>query len=206
MSQTLYIHPENPQYRLINIVTECLNNDGVIVIPTDSGYALAATIESKKAQDRIKQIRELEKNHFFSLMCGGLSDISTYAKVDNSQYRLLKNHVPGPFTFILESSRELPKRLFSNKRKTIGIRVPDNKIISDLVENHSQPILTTTLILPNQDTAEMFIDEIEDKIGNQVDLIIDGAITNFEPTTVVDLSESSPILIRQGQGVVDFIS
>ncbi len=197
----LYIHPDNPQKRLIVQASVVLKEQGVIVVPTDSGYALVTAIDNKKGQNKIVSIRQLEKDHYFSLLCGNLSDISHYAKVDNAQYRLLKAASPGPFTFILQSSQELPKRLFSGKRKTIGIRVPDNNIIRDLLLEYGKPLLSTTLIFPDEEISLMYTDDIYDRIGSRVDLVIDGGGCSYEPTTVLDLSETMPPkLIRLGQG------
>lgn len=201
MANILYIHPNNPQQRLIIQAVETLTNQGVIALPTDSGYALATTIDNKKGQDRMAQIRHLEKGHFFSLLCADLSDIAHYARVDNSQYRLLKAATPGAFTFILKASQELPKRVFGDKRKTIGIRVPEHKIIQALLGELGQPLLTTTLILPDEEISQMYIEDIYDHIHHQVDLVIDGGGASFEPTTILDLSEGMPpTLVRQGQG------
>lgn len=196
----IYIHPDNPQPRLIQQAVQVLNNHGVVVLPTDSGYALATKIDNKAGQDRMTKIRQLEKGHFFSLLCADLSGIAQFARVDNAQYRLLKAALPGAFTFILKASQELPKRVFGDKRKTIGIRVPNHQIIHDLLAELGEPLLTTTLILPNDDISEMYIEDIYDRVAQQVDLIIDGGGTSFEPTTVLDMSEEMPpILIREGQ-------
>lgn len=201
MAKILYIHPETPQPRLLQQIINEIENDGVVVIPTDSGYALATALGNKKGQDRIGEIRQLEKGHFFSLLCHNLSEISKYAKVDNQQYRLLKAITPGAFTCILKASQEIPKRIFSCKRKTIGIRVPDNKIVQELLEKYDNPILITTLILPNEEISEMYPEEIYEKISTRVDLIVDGGVINFEPTTVIDMSEQMPPeIIRQGAG------
>lgn len=201
MANIIYIHPDNPQARLIRQVADKLNQGGVIVLPTDSGYALTCLLDNKTGQDRIASIRKLEKKHFFSLLCGSLSHIAEYALVDNRQYKLLKSATPGGFTFILQAGLSLPKRLFANVRKTIGIRVPDHNIVQALLTELNQPLLSTTLILPDEDIAELFSDEINDKIGHQVDLIIDGGVCSFEPTTVLDLSEGMPPqLVRAGQG------
>lgn len=196
----IYIHPDNPQPRLIQQAVQVLNNHGVVVLPTDSGYALATKIDNKAGQDRMTKIRQLEKGHFFSLLCADLSGIAQFARVDNAQYRLLKAALPGAFTFILKASQGLPKRVFGDKRKTIGIRVPNHQIIHDLLAELGEPLLTTTLILPNDDISEMYIEDIYDRVAQQVDLIIDGGGTSFEPTTVLDMSEEMPpILIREGQ-------
>ncbi|MPV85491.1 L-threonylcarbamoyladenylate synthase [Ostreibacterium oceani] len=204
MSRVIYIHPETPQQRLINQAVDVLNDQGVIVLPTDSGYALATTVDNKKGQDRMAAIRQLEKNHYFSLLCADLSMISQYAKLDNAQYRLLKTATPGPYTFILQASVELPKRLFGNRRKTIGIRVPNHPIVQTLLTAFDGPLLSTTLILPDAEISELFAEDIYEKIAHQVDLIIDGGGTNFAPTTVLDMSDGMPpVLIRQGQGEVN---
>lgn len=201
MANILYIHPDNPQPRLIRQAADALQNQGVIVMPTDSGYALATAIDNKKGQDRMAAIRQLEKGHFFSLLCADLSGIAQFARVDNAQYRLLKAATPGAFTFILKASQELPKRIFGDKRKTIGIRVPDHRIVQALISELGTPLLTTTLILPGEDISEMYIEDIHDHINRHVDLVIDGGGTSFEPTTILDLSETMPPeLVRQGQG------
>lgn len=200
MSHILYIHPDNPQQRLIEQAVQVLNNQGVIALPTDSGYALATKIDNKKGQDRMAQIRQLEKGHFFSLLCADLSDIAKYARVNNAQYRLLKAATPNAFTFILKASQELPKRVSGGKRKTIGIRVPAVNIVRQLLQTLGEPLLTTTLILPNEEISQMYIEDIYDQIKHQVDIVIDGGGSSFEPTTILDLSEHlPPILIRQGQ-------
>lgn len=201
MAHILYIHPDNPQPRLLQQAVDILNEQGVIVLPTDSGYALATKIDNKKGQDRMARIRQLEKGHFFSLLCADLSEIAHFARVDNAQYRLLKAATPGAFTFILKAGQELPKRIFGDKRKTIGIRVPDVRIIRDLLRMLGEPLLTTTLILPDEEISQMYIEDIYDHISHQVDVVIDGGGASFEPTTILDLSEHlPPLLIRQGQG------
>lgn len=199
VAQLLYIHPDNPQARLIKQAVDALNHQGVIVLPTDSGYALATKIDNKKGQDRMAQIRQLEKGHFFSLICADLSEIAQFARVDNAQYRLLKSATPDAFTFILEASQELPKRIFGSKRKTIGIRVPNSAIAQAVLQELGEPLLTTTLIFPDDEIAEMYIDDIYDCVKSQVDCVIDGGGTSFEPTTILDLSEGTPVLVRQGQ-------
>ncbi|PIE45242.1 MAG: threonylcarbamoyl-AMP synthase [Gammaproteobacteria bacterium] len=200
MANILYIHPDNPQPRLIKQAVAVLDDQGVVVLPTDSGYALATKIDNKKGQDRMAAIRHLEKGHFFSLLCADLSDIAHFARVSNEQYRLLKAATPGAFTFILKANQKLPKRVFGDKRKTIGIRVPAHQIIHDLLIELKEPLLTTTLILPNEEISQMYIEDIYDVINPHVDLVIDGGGTSFEPTTILDLStQMPPVLIRQGQ-------
>ena len=201
MSNILYIHPDNPQPRLLSRAIEVIINQGVIVIPTDSGYALSTKIDNKKGQNRMADIRQLEKGHFFSLICADLSEIAHFSRVDNSQYRLLKAATPGAFTFILKASQELPKRIFGDKRKTIGIRVPNIKVVKSLLAELGEPLLTTTLILPEEEISQMYVEDIYDRITHQVDLVVDAGGVSFEPTTVVDLSEGMPPkIIRQGQG------
>lgn len=199
MTQILYIHPDNPQKRLIRLAADALNNQGVIALPTDSGYALATKIDNKKGQDRMAQIRQLEKGHYFSLLCADLSDIAQYARVDNAQYRLLKSATPDAFTFILAASQELPKRIFGSKRKTIGIRVPNHAIVHALLAELGEPLLTTTLLFPDDEIAQLDIEDISTRLKSQVECIIDGGGSCFEPTTVLDLSQGAPILLRAGQ-------
>lgn len=199
MTQIFYIHPDNPQQRLINQVVDALNNQGVIVLPTDSGYALATKIDNKKGQDRMARIRQLEKKHFFSLLCADLSEIAQFARVDNAQYRLLKSATPDAFTFILQASQELPKRVFGDKRKTIGIRVPNHAIVQALLRELGEPLLTTTLIFPNEEISQMYIEDIVEHVDGRVECVIDGGGCSFEPTTIIDLSDRAPVLVRAGQ-------
>ena len=201
MSQFFYIHPENPQARLINQAVEILRNGGVIVYPTDSGYALGCMIGDKHAMDRIVAIRKLPEGHNFTLVCSDLSELSNYAQVSNSAYRLIKNNTPGRYTFILTATKELPRRLMTSKRKTIGIRVPDNQIALDLLNALGEPILSCSLMLPGEDhITQADPEEIRDRLEHQVELIIHGGYLGQEPTTVVDLTEDTPIILRQGSG------
>ncbi|MBS9778035.1 MAG: threonylcarbamoyl-AMP synthase [Gammaproteobacteria bacterium] len=201
MANILYIHPDNPQQRLILQAVNALNNNGVVVLPTDSGYALATRIDNKQGQDKMSDIRKLEKGHFFSLLCADLSDIAHFACVDNAQYRLLKAATPGPFTFVLKANQKLPKRVFGDKRKTIGIRVPDTSIVKSILQELGEPLLTTTLILPDEEISQMYVEDIYDCISHKVDCVVDSGGVSFEPTTVLDLSEGMPAeIIRQGQG------
>lgn len=201
MSQFFYIHPENPQARLINQAVEILRNGGVIVYPTDSGYALGCMIGDKHAMDRIVAIRKLPEGHNFTLVCSDLSELSNYAQVSNSAYRLIKNNTPGRYTFILTATKELPRRLMTSKRKTIGIRVPDNQIALDLLNALGEPILSCSLMLPGEDhITQADPEEIRDRLEHQVELIIHGGYLGQEPTTVVDLTEDTPIVLRQGSG------
>jgi len=203
MSQFFTIHPENPQLRLIKQTIQIIRQGGVIVYPTDSSYALGCHIGDKNAMERIRRIRQTDKNHNFTLVCRDLSEIATYAKVDNSAFRLMKSLTPGPYTFVLKATNEVPRRLQHPKRKTIGLRVPDNAIVSLILEHLGEPIMSSTLILPNKDMPETDPDDINDYLGKLVDLIVDGGHCGFEPTTIIDLMEETPVLIRQGKGPFD---
>jgi tRNA threonylcarbamoyl adenosine modification protein (Sua5/YciO/YrdC/YwlC family) len=205
MTQLLQIHPENPQKRLISQAAEFLRKGAVVVYPTESGYALGCHLGDKKALDRIRQIRRLDDKHNFTLMCKDLSEIASYARVDNDMYRLLKSHTPGPYTFILKATRDVPRRLMHPKRKTIGIRVSENQICHDLLAEFDEPLISTTLIMPGEDMPMTDPYDIKDTIGAQVDLVIDGGFCGFEPTSVINLSEDEIEVIRQGAGdVSDF--
>ena len=200
MSCFLQIHPTNPQPRLIGQVVEQLRGGAVLVYPTDSSYALGCQLRDKAAAERIRHIRQTDRHHNFTLVCRDLSEIATYAKVDNQRYRLLKAATPGPFTFILQATHEVPRRLQHPRRKTIGIRVPDNAIVRALLAELGEPIMSCTLTLPGDEWPLHDPEEIEDRLRNQVDLIIDGGPGQREPTTVIDLTDAAPHLIRQGLG------
>ncbi|AGQ39414.1 TPA: threonylcarbamoyl-AMP synthase [Mannheimia haemolytica] len=199
MTQFFYIHPDNPQQRLINQAVEIIRNGGVIVYPTDSGYALGCAMGDKHAMDRIVAIRKLPENHNFTLVCSDLSELSIYALVNNQAYRLIKNNTPNPYTFILPATKELPRRLMT-KRKTVGIRVPDNAIALALISALGEPILSCSLMLPETEMTESDPDEIRDHLQNRVDLIIHGGYLGQQPTTVVDLTDDVPVIIREGSG------
>lgn len=207
--QHLYIHPENPQQRLINQAVSVIKNGGVIAYPTDTAYALGCAVGEKNALARISALRQLEKNHQFTLICRDLSEIATYAKVDNQQYRLLKAHTPAPITFILQATREVPKRLMHPKKKTIGIRVPSNPICQALLATLDAPMLTSTLILPNTDDVLPDDEPMDDpyeialQLEHQLDSLIDAGISARFVSSVVDLSGDEPVLIRQGIANVD---
>jgi len=200
MSQFFQIHSENPQARLIRQAVEVVRGGGVIVYPTDSGYAFGCLIGDKDALERIRAIRRLDDNHHFTLVCRDLSEIATYAKVENSIYRLLKAVTPGPYTFILPATREVPRRLQHPKRKTIGIRVPDNAFAQALLAELGEPMMSTTLILPGNTLPESDPYEIRQLLERQVDLIIDGGYGSQEVTTMVDLEGESPVVLREGLG------
>lgn len=200
MSQYFYVHPENPQARLISQAVAIVRNGGVIVYPTDSGYALGCQLQNKHAMERICQIRRLDDKHNFTLLCRDLSELSLYAKVENTAFRLLKNNTPGPYTFIFRGTKEVPRRLMNAKRKTIGIRVPDNKIALDLLEAMGEPLMSTSLILPGNDTTESDPEEIRDQLEHAVDVILDGGYLGEQPTTVIDFSDQETQITRIGAG------
>jgi tRNA threonylcarbamoyl adenosine modification protein (Sua5/YciO/YrdC/YwlC family) len=200
MSQFFQIHAENPQARLIRQVAEVVRGGGVIVYPTDSGYALGCLIGDKDALERIRAIRRLDDKHHFTLVCRDLSEIATYAKVENSIYRLLKAVTPGPYTFILPATREVPRRLQHPKRKTIGLRIPDNAIAQALLAELGEPMMSTTLTLPGNTLPESDPYEIRQLLERQVDLIIDGGYGSQEVTTMVDLEGEAPVVLREGLG------
>jgi tRNA threonylcarbamoyl adenosine modification protein (Sua5/YciO/YrdC/YwlC family) len=200
MSQFFQIHPENPQKRLITQTVSILHNGGVIVYPTDSSYALGCHLGDKAAMERISYIRQTDKNHNFTLVCRDLSELSTYAKVENSAFRLMKALTPGPYTFILLATHEVPRRLQNPKRKTIGLRVPNHPISQAILEALGEPIMSSTLILPGKGMPETEPEIMRELLEKQVDLIIDGGNCGLEPTTVVDLTEETPKILRQGRG------
>jgi len=203
MSQFFQIHPDNPQQRLIDKAVDIIKGGGVIAYPTDSGYALGYHIGDKSAMDRICNLRQLDDKHNFTLVCRDLSQISLYARVDNTAYRLIKNHTPGPYTFILQATKEVPQRLRNPKRKTIGLRVPDNRTTMALLEALGEPLMSSTLILPGEELPMTDPYDIRDSLEHSLDLIIDGGYCGFEPTTVVDLTGDAPVVTRQGQGSVE---
>lgn len=200
MAQYFVINAENPQARLIKHAVEILREGGVIAYPTDSSYALGCMMGFKDAQDKIRQIRELDDSHLFTLVCRDLSELSTYAQVDNAQFRLLKANTPGAYTFVLRATKEVPRRLQHPKRSAVGIRVPQHAMLQALLEALAEPLLSMTLQLPNEEEPLNDAEDIRERLQNQVDLVIDSAITYAGLTTVIDLTESPPKLIRQGIG------
>lgn len=200
MSQYFYMHPETPQSRLVKQAVTIVREGGVIAYPTDTCYALGCHLGDKGALERIIRIRQLDERHNFTLICRDLSEIATYAKVDNTEYRLLRNHTPGPYTFILKATGEVPRRILHPKRKTIGIRVPDSAICQALLAELGEPMLTTTLQLPGDEYPMNDPEEVRDRLGKLLDLVIDGGHGSLEPTTVVDLSEGEVELVRVGAG------
>jgi tRNA threonylcarbamoyl adenosine modification protein (Sua5/YciO/YrdC/YwlC family) len=202
MSQFFQIHPLNPQGRLLERAAEILRGGGVLVYPTDSCYALGCRIGDKAAVDRIRRIRQTDKDHHFTLVCRDLSEIATYAKVDNSAYRLLRSLTPGPYTFILKATSEVPRRLQSAKRRSIGIRVPDHAIAQGVLDAFGCPIMSSTLMLPGESVPMTDGEEIRERLENDVDAVIDGGTCGMEPTTVLDLSAGDVAILRKGKGPI----
>jgi len=200
MAQFFQIHPVNPQPRLVRRCVEILLAGGIIVYPTDSSYALGCQLGEKDAMERIRRIRALDDKHNFTLVCRDLSEITTYAKIDNQAFRLLKSLTPGPYTFIHEATKQVPRRMLHPKRKAIGIRVPDNEICRALLSELNQPILSTTLILPGYEHPLTDPEEMREVLDKQVDLIIDGGFCGLDATTVVDMIAEPPTVIRVGKG------
>lgn len=205
MAEYLKIHPVDPQPRLVKQVADRLNSGAVIAYPTDSSYALGCALGEKNAIDRIRWIRGFGREHYFTLLCRDLSEIATYAKVDNTSFRLLKTLTPGPYTFVLPATREVPRWLWHPKRKTIGIRVPDHRTAHAIAEQLDAPIMSVTLQLPDNDLPMSDPQQVLERIGNDVDLIVDSGACAIEPTTVLDLTKDVPQVLRQGRGEVDQI-
>ena len=206
MSQFFQIHPVNPQQRLIHQAVEIIRDGGLVVYPTDSSYALGCQVGDKRGLDRIRRIRALDNKHNFSLVCRDLSEISTYARVDNSGYRLLKALTPGPYTFLLRATHEVPRRLQNPKRKTIGIRVPNHPIALALLEELGEPLMSSTLILPGREMPETDAYTIRKRLEQDVELVIDGGSCGLEPTTVIDMVDGVPHVLRAGCGPVDALA
>ena len=200
MAQFFQIHPDNPQQRLIAQAVDIIRKGGLVVYPTDCAYALGCHIGDKDALDRIRAIRKLDKDHNFTLMCRDLSELATYARVDNAVYRQIKHHTPGAYTFILEATAEVPRRLLHPKRKTNGLRVPHNKIALDLQEEFGEPNMTSRFLMPGEEYPLTDPYDIRDSLEHHVDLIIDGGFCGMETTTVIDLTSEAPELVRQGMG------
>lgn len=200
MSQYFAIHPENPQPRLLARAVEIIAGGGVVVYPTDTTYALGCQIGEKSALDRIRQIRRLDKGHHFTLTCRDLSEIATYARVDDVNFRLLKRFTPGPFTFLLPATREVPRRLVHDKKKTIGIRIPDHPVALGLLELLAVPMMTTTMLLPGDDVPMTDPEDMRERLEHAVDLVIDSGNGGLVPTTVVDLTGAVPEVVREGAG------
>jgi tRNA threonylcarbamoyl adenosine modification protein (Sua5/YciO/YrdC/YwlC family) len=202
MSQFFSIHPDNPQPRLIKQAAQIVNSGGIIALPTDSCYALACRLDDKDAAERLRRIRSIDEKHHLTILCRDLSEISLYARVDNRQYRMLKTATPGPYTFILEATKEVPRRVSHPSRKTIGLRIPENQIALALLQELGEPLLSTTLILSEDEHPLNDPEEIRDRIERQLELIIDGGACGLEPTSVIDLTGDAPLLVRSGRGDV----
>ena len=200
MSQFFQIHPDNPQLRLIKQAAQIIHGGGVVALPTDSSYALVCHLDDKAAVEKLRRIRGIDEKHHLTLLCRDLSEIAEYARVDNKQFRLLKATTPGPFTVILEATRAVPRRLSHPSRKTIGLRVPEHAIASALLEELGQPLISTTLILPDDGEVLNDPEVIRERLEKQLDLIIDGGACSLEPTTVIDLTGAEPVLMRHGRG------
>lgn len=200
MGQFFAIHPDNPQSRLLRQAAAIIEDGGILVYPTDSGYALGCQLGNKGALERIRRLRQLDRNHNMTLVCRDLSQLGTYAKVSNPIFRLLKAFTPGSYTFILNATHEVPRLMLHPKRKTLGLRVPENTIALALLEHMEEPLMSTTLILPGATAPLSEPEAIKDLLGNQIDLIIDGGNCGHEPTTVVDLTGDYPEILREGKG------
>lgn len=205
MSQYFQIHPDNPQVRLVKQAVQIIRDGGVVVFPTDSSYAIGCRLGDKSAMERIQRIRRVDNKHNFTLICRDLSEISIYAIVDNINYRLIKSLTPGPYTFILPATREVPRRLQNPKRKTIGIRLPDHIVTQALLQELNEPLMSSTLILPGDDLPMVDPYQIRLSLEHQVDLVIDGGFCGHEPTTVVDLMEDRPQVLREGKGSIEWL-
>ena len=203
MAQFFAVHPENPQARLLKQAVALLEKGEVLAVPTDSSYALVCHLDDKAAADKLRRIRGVDDKHHLTLLCRDLSELANYARVDNQQFRLIKSATPGPYTFILEASKEVPRRLSHPARRTIGLRVPDHKVLQDLLALHHEPLLATTLIAPGESEPLNDAQEIVQRFRNQIAAVIDAGACAPEPTTVIDLSGSEPVLIRQGGGTLE---
>lgn len=200
MSQLFQLHPKDPQRRLLRQAADRLRAGGLIVYPTDSCYALGCHIGDKDAMERLARVRQTDKHHHFTLVCRDLSEIAKYAKVGTWQYRLLRANTPGPYTFLLQATREVPRRLQHAKRATIGIRIPDHRVPQLLLEELGEPLMTSTLLLPGDELPMTDAAEIHARLGNVVDIVLDGGNCGLEPTTVVDLAGDAPVVVREGRG------
>lgn len=205
MAQLFFIHPDNPQQRLIRQAVEIIRDGGVIVYPTDSCYALGCRVGDKAAMERIRAIRGVDAHHHFGLLCRDLAEAATYARIDDRQFRLLKAATPGSYTFILHATREVPRRLLHPRRKTIGVRIPAHRVVHALLAELGEPLLSSTLILPGDDTPLSDAHEIRARLEHRVDLILDGGSCGVVPTTVVDLTAEVPVITRQGKGSANLL-
>ncbi len=198
-SQYIEVHPQNPQPRLVKQAVDVLRSGGIIAVPTDSSYALACRLDDKAAVDRIRWIRQIDEKHLMTLLCRDLRELGSYARVDNAAYRLLKMATPGAYTFILQASREVPRRLSHPSRKTIGLRIPDNPVIQAILEEIGEPLIGTTIILPGEEDPLTEGYDIQDRLEKLVDAVVDGGACGLLPTTVIDLTDGEPKLVRKGK-------
>ena len=200
MAQYFSVHPDNPQARLLKQAVQLLNQGQVLAVPTDSSYALVCHVDDKAAADQLRRIRGIDEKHHLTLLCRDLRELANYARVDNRQFRLIKQATPGPFTFILEATKEVPRRLSHPQRKTLGLRVPDHKVLQDLLELHGAPLIATTLILPDESDPLNDPEEIRERLEHPLGAVIDAGACALAPTTVVDMTSDEPVLLRKGQG------
>jgi tRNA threonylcarbamoyl adenosine modification protein (Sua5/YciO/YrdC/YwlC family) len=205
VAEYLEVHPKNPQPRLIRKAADIVRQGGVIAYPTDSCYALGCHVGDKDALERIRRIRDADKHHNFTLVCRNLSEIGRYALLDNWQFRMVKAHIPGPFTFLLPATRETPKRLQHPKRRTIGVRVPDHPVPELIMAELDEPIMTSTLLLPGDVEPLTDGEQIRERLDHVLDAVVDGGHCGVEPTTVLDLSVSPPVVFRQGKGLIQSV-
>jgi tRNA threonylcarbamoyl adenosine modification protein (Sua5/YciO/YrdC/YwlC family) len=203
MAQRFEVHPVNPQLRLLRQAAQIIDHGGVGAIPTDSCYALVCHLDDKPAADRLRRIRHIDERHHLTLLCRDLSEIASYARVDNAQYRLIRQVTPGPYAFILEATKEVPRRLSHPSRKTIGIRIPDHPAALGLLEVLGQPLISTTLILPGDELPLNDGEHIAERVGNDIDFIVDAGACGVQPTTIVDLTGREAVLVRQGRGPIE---
>ncbi len=200
MAQFFSVHPDNPQGRLLKQAVQLLNQGQVLAVPTDSSYALVCHLDDKAAVDQLRRIRSIDDKHHLTLLCRDLSELANYAKVDNRQFRLIKQATPGPFTFILEATKEVPRRLSHPQRKTLGLRVPDHKVLQELLELHGAPLIATTLILPGENDPLNDPEDIRERLQHMLGAVIDAGACALAPTTVIDMTDDEPLLLRQGHG------
>jgi tRNA threonylcarbamoyl adenosine modification protein (Sua5/YciO/YrdC/YwlC family) len=200
MAQFFTVHPDNPQARLLKQAVQLLKQGSVLAVPTDSSYALVCHLDDKNAADQLRRIRAVDDKHHLTLLCRDLSELANYARVDNRQFRAIKQATPGPFTFILEATKEVPRRLSHPQRKTIGLRVPEHNVLQELLALHGEPLLAATLIMPGEDLPLNDPEEIRERLEHQVGAVIDAGACSLEPTTVIDMSGAEPTLVRHGQG------
>jgi tRNA threonylcarbamoyl adenosine modification protein (Sua5/YciO/YrdC/YwlC family) len=200
MAQFFNVHPDNPQARLLKQAVQLLNQGSVLAVPTDSSYALVCHLDDKNAADQLRRIRGVDDKHHLTVLCRDLSELANYARVDNRQFRAIKQATPGPFTFILEATKEVPRRVSHPQRKTIGLRVPDHKVLQELLSLHGAPLLAATLIMPSEDLPLNDAHEIRERLEHQLGAVIDAGACSMEPTTVIDMSGESSEVLRRGQG------